>query len=138
MVEPITTAGMLIAGISALSSVVQAYKAARDIGRDIEKEEIEKLVSLRKVSDKASKQLAKVISSDLLDDLLGNVEREQKRLSDILTDPNSARPKKDRVADEADMEICDNLRRIKRYNGGVLPDIHGEDLYKVWQSHSCG
>ena len=134
----IELAGLVLSGISTLSGIVQAYKAVKGTGQKLDVQAMLRIMASQKVSQNAAFALAQVIDDDLLGTLLGNIERKKNDLLIILGDDSIPEHKKDRAADEADSVICDQLRRIKRYNQRTLPDTGDEDLYIIWQRHNCG
>jgi hypothetical protein len=54
-----------------------------------------------------------------------------------LADEELSPAEQDWVAAEVDRTVCDALRRIRRYNDGLLPALEGIDLYEAWRMHRC-
>lgn len=131
MVDPLTVGATVAASVSALSSVVQAFKAAKDImsAADVD----DALAKSVPPKDMAT-TLKKLIDGELLETLNENIDKAKKRLIKALKDPgNSQQAKTDEVA-VANSVICSTLEQIKMLNGGVLPD---ETFEEMWNTHGC-
>ena len=76
-----------------------------------------------------------IIDKDILDDILHELEKAKRKIRDAIKEPD--RVKKHRILDEVNVIVCDFLRTIKRFNGGILPDLPGDDLYRLWLSYNC-
>lgn len=133
----IKTAQLVLSGISALSSAVRLYQAAKEMGRQPTQEELEQATEGPTVEYDSASSLATVIDQQTLQVVLANVNSEKRRLINTLSDPELSFSEKDHVADQVDQAICDALGRIRRYNAGVLPNIPGQDLYELARSHGC-
>jgi hypothetical protein len=134
----VTTAGLLISAISALSGAIQAYKAAREIGEDLDRDQVGKLLKEKPPSKGAALSLAEaIIDEEMLQILLGQIAAARKNIKEAYELGKYGLSERDRIIDEANQVICDALDRIKRFNNGVFPVIEGLDLYKVSRSHGC-
>jgi hypothetical protein len=74
-----------------------------------------------------------IIDPDLLDDLKKSIEHcvEQYRRA---IRGGKTRSKRDVIDHEAERCVCENLNRLKRRNGGKLPDGKFSDW---WESYRC-
>jgi hypothetical protein len=129
-------ATLVFQGMSSLAAVVQAYWAARKLGRGPTAEEIdtaEREAETAAAGAPAAKQL-KVIGDDILEVILENIEKSRERLKKSLKDPNNDDTARDLAIDKANSSICAELQRVKRLNGGNLP---GDPYETWWMSHGC-
>ena len=82
----------------------------------------------------SAEEINEIIDADILDEMLNSIERSKGRLQMVLSDPNSSDEYEDEAIDIASANICAELMRIKRLNGGELP----EHLVRWWESYECG
>ena len=140
--DPITTASLIISGISALASVVQAWKAGRELSESYIEETLESssssssasLEELSTLTPSASAHAIAVIDPSLLDVMLFNVEKERENLKDALIDEANSNQERNRAVKIASSRICGELKRIKDLNAGVLPT---EELKQMAVSFGC-
>jgi len=139
--------GLIISGISALASLVSAWRTARSQGHDLADDEIDDAISsssssswsssseeMSTLSSTLSAQVVnEVIPPALLDVMRNNITQRLSRLTEALADPDNTGQEKDKEADAAASAVCRELQRIRKFNSGRLP----EDLQRYWESFSC-
>ena len=132
----IETTGLVISAISALASVVQAWRAARKEERELTAEQVELAAIPRTpiLTNEEIISLNKVISDDIMEAILENINRAKKRFSDAIKDPACNKQCEDQEHEIAASTICSELERIKRLNNHQLP----QDLENLWASFQCG
>jgi len=136
-------AQLLISGISALVGVVSAWRTAHAQGHDLTDEEIESAISSSSSSSSAelstltptpsAQVVHQVIPPPLLDVMRKNITDRLSRLTEALADPDNTGQEKEKEADAAASAVCRELKRIRRFNQGHLPD----DLQQYWSSFGC-
>lgn len=131
-------AAAVFGGISALSDAIHLYRTIRGKGKTPLAAEIEDRMQVAegaaRQKSRAVQALGSVIADDILDDIKDEIEKEKERLKDSMRDPANDNRAKDKAIDIANSNICAWLRRIKRLNGGTLPD---PELERLWASHGC-
>lgn len=128
-------AGLFAAAISALSSMVQAYKAARDEARQVRKSKIRKLK--RRGSQplkRGGKALGDVIDQKVLAALTRNISESVEALALALQDTQTSELAKNEAMRKAEEQICGSLSRILKLNQNQLPT---KRLQNLWVSHKC-
>ena len=129
-------AGLFAAAISALSSMVQAYKAARDEARQVRKSKIRQLKSRgSQPLKRGGKALGDVIDQKVLAALTKNINDSVEALASALQDTQTSELAKNEAMHKAEAQICGSLRRILKLNQNRLPTKRLQDL---WESHKCG
>jgi len=138
--DTVTTAQLIINGISAMAAVVQAWKTGNGMRKcDIE-EKLESSSSSSSVNEYStltpspSALAMSVIDPAILDAILSNVKKEKENLRKALTDDANSNQEKDRAVEISSSVICGDLQRIKILNNGVLPS---SELHKVALSFGC-
>lgn len=128
-------AALFVATISALSSVVQAVKTAKELS-DADVSTAENIASHPEPQNNSVQALvATGIDEDYIKIATSNIERALKRFKGVWLDPSVPQAVKDQELDAADFTVCSELRRITRLNGGVLP---GDDrFHMLWSNHGC-
>lgn len=126
-------AGLVISGISALASVVEAWRSAQKIGEKLTPKQIDD-ADLPLPGVEAS-ELGRVINEGILNTILANIETARGRLKEALKDPSNSNQAKDHEVKIAAATICAELARIRQLNAGVLPS---KELKELWISHNCG
>lgn len=134
---------LVISGIAALANVISAWRSARSQGHELTDDEIDEAISssssssseeMTSLSPSLSAQVVnQVIPPTLLDVMRNNVTDRLSRLSEALADPDNTGQEKDKEADAAASAICRELKRIRKFNNGQLPD----DLQPHWESFGC-
>lgn len=127
-------AAAVAGSISAMSSIVQAWKSARDMGLFLTSHQIDDAVRRAKLTDEMIAVLDRVIDDSILDALKKEIEKAKQRLIDAIKDPANTEQAKDNEVSIANSTICRNLKRIRDLNGGTLP---GREYEKLWTSHQC-
>lgn len=133
----IQLAMLVLNGISALSSSIQLYKQC--INEDTV-EQFDELLSkrlIRQASEDDAKLFSNIISNDILEGVLNNIEDRKERLNNSIRDREKSHADRLRDADEISRDICFELNYIKKFNQGTLPNIKSVDLYKLWLEHGC-
>jgi hypothetical protein len=128
-------AGLFAAAISALSSMVQAYKAARDESRQVKKSKIKQLKSrgLQPLK-RGGKALGDVIDQKILAALTQNINNSVEALALALQDTQTSELAKNEAMHKAEEQICGSLSRILKLNQNQLPT---KTLTNLWVSHKC-
>jgi len=128
-------AGLVIAGISALGTLVQAYYSARQSSDKVKKSVI------RQADKRASQPLktgtkvvSNVIDDALLEALNKQIAAHHDALINAFTDQSLPESQRAVAVDNARAQICHVLMEIKRFNSGQLPTRRLENL---WQSNRC-
>ena len=122
--------GLVISGISALASIVQAWKAARKEEKELTVDQVE-LAAIPKtpvIEEKEIVLLSKAIPDEILEAILENINKAKKRFADAIKDPACNKQCEDKEHEIAASEICGELQRIKHLNNHKLP----QDLEKLW------
>ena len=114
-------AGLFAAAISALSSMVQAYKAARDESRQVKKSKIKQLKSrgLQPLK-RGGKALGDVIDQKILAALTQNINNSVEALALALQDTQTSELAKNEAMHKAEEQICGSLSRILMLNHILL------------------
>lgn len=129
------TASTFVSSITALSSVVKAAKAAKQLTDDAVKISDAIAKKLEPENDSVKSLKSTTIDSELIEIATENIDRARKRLIKSLRDPALPQAGKDEEVEVAGFTICSELRRLKALNGGLLP---GSDrFHELWISHSC-
>ena len=131
MVDPISAATAVAASISAISSVIQAVKSAKEM---LSEKQINDALRAAPASGAMASVMAKIIDPDYLEVLGKNLEEAKRRLLDALNDPSNTKQAKDQEIKIASSTICGILEQIKVLNGGVLPS----EYEQLWAQHGCG
>lgn len=128
-------AGLVIAGISALGTLVQAYYSARQNRSQVSHS------TLKKAAERASTPLktgTKVVDNVIDDALLKALSEEvlacNQRLIDAIVDKNLSEARRVVAVEDARAQICRVLSQIRQFNEGTLPTRR---LEKLWASHRC-
>jgi len=130
------TAGLLIASISALSSMIIAGINARQEQREVRKDRLKQLENRAKTPLKiGGKQLENVIDDDTLKTLTNRIQSSVDELNKVFGDKNASDTEQEFVLAKARKEICQALRQIRSLNENDLPT---KTLWNYWKSHQCG
>ncbi len=131
----IEIAGLAIAGVAALGTLVQAYYSAKSANKDINK------ATLKKAEERASeplkvgfKKVAEVIDDDLLESLQNEIEKHNRKLIAAFQSPRATSEEREELVEEARLQICKFLSEVMRFNEGNLPT---QRLVKLWSSNKC-
>lgn len=128
-------AGLVVAGVSALGTLVQAYFSAKSSDKPVSKQELNKAKERAKKPLKVgAKQVSLVIDSHLLRSLNAEIERHNSALVKAFTDPNLSALEKEQHVQAAQQQICHFLTQIKKFNKNKLPTRR---LQKLWLSNQC-
>lgn len=126
-------ASTIAASVSALSSVVQVWKAAKDMNRSFSRSKAINAASQASSTPKLVKSIM-VIDTGILKKLRDIINRAKKRLMDAIEDPTNTDQDIDAEMEKANRVICKTLERIKSLNRGKLPDT---ETKRLWVSHGC-
>ena len=128
-------AGLAIAGLTALSAVVQAYYAAKSAKSTVSK------TVLRKAEKRASeplktgvKTVAEVIDEKLLATLQQEIEAQNEKLIEAFRSSNMKESERRHRVEAARKQICSFLSEVRRFNNEKLPT---KRLEKLWLSNKC-
>ncbi len=128
-------AGLIIAGISAMGTLIQAYYSAKDQNKRIPPSTVKAAEKRANTPLKVgAKRVRAVIDDELLHTLNAEVHAHQRNLLAVLKDKTADQAVKEHQIQTAEREICRVLRQIKKYNDQTLPT---ERLKKLWTSHGC-
>ena len=129
------TAGLLIAAISALSSMIIAGINARRERREVRKERLKELENRAQTPLKiGGKQLEKVIDDNTLKALTSRIQSSVNELNEVLGDKNASGTDREIALAKARKEICQALSQIRSLNNNELPT---KTLWNYWKSHQC-
>jgi hypothetical protein len=129
------TAGLLIAAISALSSMIIAGINARRERREVRKERLKELENRAQTPLKiGGKQLEKVIDDHTLKALTSRIQSSVNELNEVLGDKNASGTDREIALAKARKEICQALSQIRSLNNNELPT---KTLWNYWKSHQC-
>jgi len=129
------TSGLLVAAISALSSMLIAGIAARRERREVRKERLNELENrAQKPLKIGGKQLEKVIDDDTLKALTNRIQSSVNELNAVLGDKDASGTDQEIALAKARKEICQALRQIRSLNDNELPT---KTLWNYWKSHQC-
>ncbi|NMH60352.1 hypothetical protein [Alteromonas ponticola] len=128
-------AGLIIAGISAMGTLIQAYYSAKEKNKNIPPATVKAAEKRANTPLKiGTKKVEAVIDDELLHTLNAEVYQHQQNLLAVFKDDKADRKAKERQIRAAEKEICRVLRQIKKYNDQTLPT---QRLKKLWTSHGC-
>ncbi len=128
-------AGLVVAGISALGTLVQAYYARRDDQRQVKGSTIKKAKTRAAVPLKTgTKVISQVIDDKLLNAMNATLSRHQQALVRAFEDQNITESQRAIKVEEARTAICQTLQQIKHFNSQTLPTRR---LEKLWESNRC-
>jgi len=128
-------ANLFVAAISALSSLVQAYKTARDDTRQVKESRITELESRgSRPLKRGGKAIGNVIDQNLLSALTRNIGDSIEKLASVLRNAEASEQAKDEAMKEAEERVCGSLRRILMLNQNQFPT---KTLQNLWLSHGC-
>jgi len=132
----IEVAGLVIAGVAAMGTLVQAYYSAKVANKPVSRTEI------RKAEERANeplkigqKKVAEVIDPDLLKALQRQIDLQNERLIHALRSRGVSDNEKAKEVEAARLQICHFLKQVLNFNDEVLPTKRLENL---WTSNRCG
>lgn len=128
-------AGLLVAGISALGTLVQAYYVARQDQRAVKKS------TLRKAGERAAsplktgtKVVSQVIDDELLTAMNATLATHHEALIRAFEDSSINESQRALRVEAARTAICQTLQQIRHFNNQNLPTRR---LEKLWASNRC-
>jgi hypothetical protein len=131
----IEIAGLVVAGVSALGTLVQAYYTAKAKNRKIAS------VTLNKAEERAkeplkigAKRVAEVIDNQLLEVLQAQIEIRNKKLIEAFRNENISDIEREKQVEAARIQICSFLNEVMKFNQAKLPTKRLQDL---WVSNRC-
>jgi len=128
-------AGIVVASLSALGSLVQAYYSAKVANKNVP-EKIIKNAEKRAAEPLkiGAKQVDDVIDDHLLAVLNNEIEKHNSILIESFRTKNTTYEDMSSQVENARVQICKVLLEIMRFNNGKLPT---ERLKKLWASNGC-
>ena len=128
-------AGIVVASLSALGSLVQAFYTAKSERKNVSKTTIKQAKKRAKQPLKVgAKTVSDVIDHNLLLVLSQQLEQHQTELINAFESTDMGSEQMLLNVEEARQNICHALLQIKRFNQGRLPT---KRLEKLWQSNGC-
>ncbi|MGR5310802.1 hypothetical protein [Photobacterium damselae] len=128
-------AGLVVSGVSALGTLVQAFYTAKSSNQKISKREITKAENrASKPLIIGAKQVGDVIDEELLLTLSREIEDHHKALVNAFSNSELTVSEKEVIVESARIQICKFLGEVKNFNNGQLPT---ERLKKLWESNRC-
>ena len=129
------TVKVVVSGISALGSLIKLWRDFRAQKPGVTPQQLETAGTLVRyeIPQGELQALARVIPQEILDVIDGNVQKARERLKKALGDPSNTQQAKDQEVEVAASTVCAELGRLKRLNGGELPD----GLQNDWLSFGC-
>lgn len=132
----IEIAGLVVAGVTALGTLVQAFYTARAKNKKLSR------ASLKQAEERANeplkigaKRVAEVIDKELLEALQGEIENRHKKLIRAFRSENVNAIEREKQVEAARQQICRFLDQVRKFNAGQLPTRRLKDL---WVSNRCG
>ena len=133
--QMIEIAGLVVAGVTALGTIVQAFYTARAKNKPVSS------ASLKKAEARASaplkigaKRVAEVIDRELLETLQNEIENRHKKLIQAFRSEGIGEREREEQVEAARLQICRFLNQVKQFNAGQLPTRRLRDL---WVSNRC-
>ena len=127
--------GFFAAAISALSSLVQAYKSARAEARAVKQTKIDELEDrASRPLKRGGKGLSQVIDDDVLLALNDDINESLVELVSALSNRTAPEATKNKAVRQAEERICAALSRILMLNQDRFPT---KRLKNLWLSHGC-
>ncbi len=127
--------GLVVAGVTALGTIVQAFYTAREKNRKISR------ASLKKAEARAgeplkvgAKRVAEVIDQELLEALQNEIEIRHKKLIEAFRAETGNETEREKQVEAARQQICRFLKQVRKFNAGQLPTKRLQDL---WVSNRC-
>lgn len=128
-------AGLFVASVSALGSLIQAFYTARDSNKKVDNRKVRLLQKRAKKPLKVGiKTIDAIIDDKLLAALSSNIEKHNKILIDAFTNNQLSDAEKAVKVEEARIQICKTLSEIKKFNNDQLPT---KRLEQLWLSNQC-
>ncbi|KJG38303.1 hypothetical protein UA32_10875 [Photobacterium angustum] len=128
-------AGLVVSGVSALGTLVQAFYSAKSSNQKISKREITKAENrASKPLIIGAKQVGDVIDQELLLALSREIEDHHKALVNAFYNSELTVSEKEIIVESARIQICKFLCEVKNFNNDQLPT---ERLKKLWESNRC-
>ncbi|MFA0408770.1 hypothetical protein AB4505_11350 [Vibrio splendidus] len=128
-------AGLVVSGVSALGTLVQAFYTAKSSNQKISKREITKAGNRASTPLKiGAKQVGDVIDEELLLTLSREIENHHKALVNAFSNSELTASEKEVIVESARIQICKFLGEVKNFNSDQLPT---ERLKKLWESNRC-
>lgn len=131
----IEIAGLAVAGISALGTIVQAYYSAKAKHTNISQKTLKQAEKRAETPLKTGiKKVDQVIDDRLLIALQEQIDEQNNELIKAFRNTVTTDAEKERLVEKARLQICHFLSEVKSYNEDRLPT---ERLKKLWLSNRC-
>lgn len=128
-------AGIIVASLSALGTLVQAYYSAKVTNKGVPERTIKKAEKRAAEPLKiGAKQVDNVIDDHLLAVLINETEKHHAILIEAFRAENVTDEDMSTQVENARVQICKVLSEIMRFNNGKLPT---ERLKKLFASNGC-
>lgn len=132
----IEVAGLVIAGLQAMGTLVQAYYSAKSANKPVSQTKIKQAKKRARNPLKiGQKKVAEVIDPDLLKALQKEIDSQNERLIYVLSSHQVSEHEKAKEVEAARLKICYFLKQVLNFNNGVLPT---KRLQNLWVSNRCG
>lgn len=128
-------AGLFVASVSALGSLIQAFYTARDSNKKIDNHKVRLLQKRAKKPLKIGiKTIDAIIDDKLLTALSNDIEKHNLILIKAFSNSQLNEAEKAVKVEAARQQICKTLTEIKKFNNDQLPT---KRLEKLWLSNRC-
>lgn len=131
----IEIAGLVVAGVTALGTLVQAYHTAQTNKKSISPRHLKKADKRANEPLKVgAKRVAEVIDKELLEALQDEIENRHKKLIRAFRSADVSEVDREKQVEAARQQICRFLYQVIKFNAGKLPTKRLENL---WVSNRC-
>ncbi|MDJ0722514.1 MAG: hypothetical protein QNJ04_12835 [Desulfobacterales bacterium] len=132
----IEIAGLVVAGVTALGTLVQAFNTSRAKNRRVSRASLKKAEKRARAPLKVgAKRVAEVIDRELLETLQHEIEIRHRKLIEAFRSNDVSERERERQVEAARRQICRFLEQVLKFNADRLPTKRLKDL---WVSNRCG
>ncbi len=131
----IEIAGLVVAGVTALGTLVQAFYTARAKNKGVSRASLTKAERRARAPLKVgAKRVAEVIDRKLLETLQYEIENRHRKLIEAFRSDKISERERERQVEAARRQICRFLEQVLKFNADRLPTRRLENL---WVSNRC-